>query len=818
MKILYSWLQDFIKTTLTPKEIADALTSIGLEVENSERIESIKGGLQGIVVGEIKSIIQHPNADRLSVCMVDIGQSDLLQIVCGASNIAINQRVPVATLNTKLYDKIGKEWIVKLGNIRGTESFGMICSESELGLSNHSEGILVLDKTTKIGQPLVELFDITEDFLFEIGLTPNKIDASSHLGVARELKAYIESNCPEKLLHFEVLSVDDFIADKLSCPIKIEIHDSEGCPLYCGISITDINVTDSPIWLQSKLKKIGLRPINNIVDATNYVLHNLGQPLHAFDADKIRGNVVKVESCKENTTFTTLDQINRKLSCTDLMICNADEPMCIAGVLGGVNSGVNSETKNIFLECAYFSPSRIRRTAKRHGINTDASFRYERGTDPLMPYIAIKQAATLIKKIAGGTITELSTINPKPYSATTIEINITRINRLIGNNLSEQTIINILKSLGFIIRQCNGERLTLEVPSYRVDVVQECDVAEEILRIYGYNNIILPKVLQYSPSETAKITLRTLSDKIAVFLSANNFNEIISLSLTNKKYCDIVPCDSTQIVSLQNPNSIDLNVMRWTLLFGGMESITGNINRQQTSLQLFELGNIYLRKLDDPKQDIQHQFSEKKVLSIFITESNPSNVWNNDSTPTDFFRLKQIVERIMGICGINLLDISQSATLPQLYSDGLHYTVNNETLLTLGKVAQPITTHFDLKQSIFSAEIHLDTLLSLVEPQTIHYQEISKFPSVQRDLSLLLDKSMTYAELYELTVKIDQKTLRNFTLFDTYEGPKLPEGKKSYSIAFTLCNDHKTLDTHEIESLMKRIVNCYEKHGIQIRG
>ncbi len=818
MKILYSWLQDNIKTTLTPQEIAEALTSIGLEVESLEALETIKGGLQGVVVGEVKTKEQHPNADRLSVCTVDVGLPEYLQIVCGAPNVAVGQRVPVATVNSKLCNIKGEEIVIKRGKIRGVESLGMICAEDELGLGESHEGILVLSSDTTIGQPVAPLFNVEKDYVFEIGLTPNKIDAASHFGVARELKAYIKTQCPEKLVTFTDLNTDGFQVDEHQTPIKIEVEEPTGCPQYYGITIRNVTVKESPQWLQKKLKGIGLRPINNIVDITNYILHQFGQPLHAFDADKIKGNIVKVKTCKEGTKFTTLDVVERTLHGEDLMICNVEEPMCIGGVFGGLTSGVTTETKNIFVESAYFAPTGIRKTAKRHGLNTDASFRYERGTDPAMPIPALKRATMLIKELAGGTNSNIVEVVAKPAIPRTIAINTERICRIIGNDIAQNTIQNILTSLGFTIIATQNQDLKIEVPSYRVEVTQECDVAEEVLRIYGYNNLILPETLQYSISESPKVTLRTISEKIADFLANNNYNEQISLSLSNRKYYEqFSDFDLSNLVALQNPNSADLNIMRNTLIFGGMESIVRNINRQQTSLQLFEIGNVYHKNNVQDTDDVTKLFTEKRIAALFLTAAGEENLWNIQGK-TDFFQLKTTVERLLSHFGINLMYLEHQSALPLWYGDGLQYIFNKKPLLTLGKISRQILQYFDIRQDVFVAELHLDTLLRAFKNQKIQYREISKFPTVLRDLSLLVNKSVTFEQLYNLAIKTGSKILRNITLFDVYEGNKLPEGKKSYSLSFLLCDETKTLDNQQIEVTMNKIIEVYDKAGIQIRS
>ncbi len=818
MTISYSWLKDYISANVSVDEVSKILTAIGLEVEGVEAAESVKGGLRGVVVGHVLTCEQHPDADKLHVTTVDVGAEAPLQIVCGAPNVAAGQKVAVATIGATLYFSSGEEVKIKKSKLRGVESFGMLCAEDELGIGTSHAGIMVLDTDAKTGQPLADLLKMESDYVFEIGLTPNRIDAASHVGVARDLAAYLAVHQPEKLQKFAYPSVENFKVDNTSNTYQIKVENSEACPRYSGITISGIKVQPSPEWLQKRLNAIGVRPINNIVDITNYVLHEIGQPLHAFDADKIEGKTVVVKTCTEGTLFRTLDEMERKLSSQDLMICSTTKPMCIAGVFGGVDSGVSSDTQNIFLESAYFNPVWVRKTAKRHTLSTDASFRYERGADPNITVTALKRAAMLIKELGGGSISsEVVDVCAHAIEKRGVELSFNRICASIGKQIDKDTIRKILAALEFEIVEENGDNLSVSVPTYRVDVTRECDVIEEVLRIYDYNNVEIPQHVHASLSHTAKPNNEVLRNTAADLLSSRGFNEIMCLSLTNsKRYDSLKTYPKERLVLLQNPNSVELNAMRQTLLFGGLETIAYNINRRQADLKLYEFGNVY--SLQAPSGDVTARFGEEARMSIFVTGAKHKKSWNAGTNFTDFYTLKKYVQLLLERFGISL-DTLQSAELPSdIFADGAAYKLLGKNFLEMGVVSKKVRTMCDIKQDVYFAEIRWSALVNFVAKQKITYTELPKYPEVNRDLALLLDKKVTFAQLRDAAVKSEKKLLRSVGLFDVYEGDKLPEGKKSYALSFTLQDSERTLAEQDIELAMSNLMKMFEKDfGAQVR-
>ncbi|MDR2814195.1 MAG: phenylalanine--tRNA ligase subunit beta [Prevotellaceae bacterium] len=818
MKISYSWLKEYICADVSAEEASKILTAIGLEVESVEVVESVKGGLRGVAVGHVLACEPHPDADKLRVTTVDVGGERPLQIVCGAPNVAAGQKVPVATIGTTLFFANGDEVKIKKSKLRGVESNGMICAEDELGIGASHDGIMVLDANAKAGQPLADLLGLESDIVFEIGLTPNRIDAASHVGVARDLAAYLAVHCPEKLKNFSYPSVEKFKVDNTSNPYSVRVENTEACPRYCGVTVSGVTVQASPGWLQKRLSAIGLRPINNVVDVTNYVLHELGQPLHAFDADKIEGKTVVVRTCPEGTIFKTLDEVERKLSSQDLMICSAEKPICIAGVFGGTESGVTGATKNVFLESACFSAVWVRKTAKRHALSTDASFRYERGADPNIPATALKRAAMLIKELGGGSISsEVADVYPQAAERKSVALTFSGVCASIGKSIDSGVIKKILTALELEITHEDGDNITVSVPTYRIDVARPCDVVEEILRIYGYNNVEIPQHIHASLNHATKPDNEQMVNAAANLLSSQGFNEIMCLSLTNaKRYDELHSYPKEKLALLQNPNSIELNAMRQTLLFGGLEAIAYNINRRQPDLKLYEFGNTYYKQA--PEGSVTERFGEEARLSIFVTGARHKKSWNEPQASSDFFTLKKHVELLLQRFGVNLHAL-QSAELPtDIFSDGAAYKLAGKNFLSMGVVHKKLRDMFDVKQEVYFAEIRWQILLNFVARQKITYAELPKYPEVNRDLALLLDKNITFAQLREAAHKTEKRLLQSVGLFDVYEGDKLPDGKKSYALSFTLQDSERTLTDQDIERIMDNLVKAFEKDfGAQLR-
>tara|TARA_B110000091_G_scaffold110980_1_gene120219 strand:- start:887 stop:3313 length:2427 start_codon:yes stop_codon:yes gene_type:complete len=808
MKISYNWLKQFIKVDWDAEKTGNLLTALGLEIEGIEAFESVTGGLKGIVVGHVLECDQHPNADRLKVTSIAIGNREVLQIVCGAPNIAKGQKVPVATVGTTLYDEDGNPWKIKKGKIRGEESHGMICSEVELGLGKSHDGIMVLDKDVVTGTLGSDIFEIENDQVFEIGLTPNRADAMSHLGVARDLKVGLLRN--EVLLELITPSNSSFRVENRTHKIDVQVKDNNLAPRYCGLTISGIKVKESPQWIQNRLKSIGLAPINNIVDATNYVLHELGQPLHAFDSGKISGDKIIVKTVAKGTKFITLDGVERKLHKDDLMICDAEKPMCIAGVFGGLESGVTESTENIFLESAYFNPISIRKTAKRHALNTDASFRFERGIDPNLTEYALMRAALLIKEIAGGEITsDVVDIYPKKIEDHLVFLNFDNATRLIGEEIPKEIIKEILTSLDIKINNVTEAGLGMTIPAYRNDVTREADVIEEILRVYGYNNIKFTEKLNASISANELIEDYQIQNKIGNQLTALGFHEMMGNSLTSPKHIDLTKAlKQEHNVEMLNPLSNDLSVMRQSMLFNALEALSFNSNRKISDLKLFEFGKTY------------HQYNagrqEPKHLSLLVSGLKNDENWTLASSKSTFFYLKGFVISILDRLGI--ANYSENGTKNEEFSEGLSFSKNGKLLVDFGIINKSITAAFGIDAETFYADFKWDEVLEEIATDNFKLKAIPKFPKVKRDLALLIDKSVTFDSLKETAQKTEKQLLKNINLFDVYTGSKLPEGKKSYALSFTLQDEKRTLTDKQIDKIMKKLQQNFESEfGASLR-
>ena len=798
MKISYNWLKQFIKTDWDSEKTASMLTDLGLEVEGVDKYQSVKGGLEGIVVGHVLSCIQHPNADKLKITTVNIGNQTTLQIVCGASNVAEGQKVPVATIGTILYDKEGKPFEIKKGKIRGEESHGMICAEDELGLGNSHDGIMILDSKLEPGTPASTVFNIENDEVFEIGLTPNRADAMSHWGTARDLRAGMLQNGTN--IELITPSVSKFKIEKRTLKIDVNVEDQKLVPRYCGVTISDIKIAPSPPWLQNRLKAIGISPKNNVVDVTNYVLHELGQPLHAFDASKIHGKII-VKNATEGTKFITLDDVERTLSSEDIMISDENGPLCIAGVMGGKNSGVSEKTSAIFLESAYFNAISVRKTAKRHAINSDASFRFERGIDVNITEYALKRAAILICEVSGGKITsDLVDIYPKKVEDFQVFLNLQNVTKLIGQEISADVIKNILVSLDIKVNSISKVGLGLIIPSYRVDVTREIDVIEEILRIYGYNNIEFTQKLNASISNSSRTEDYKIQNIIANLLTANGFNEMMTNSLTTPNYVVLSEnLNETNNVSILNPLSNDLSVMRQSLLFSGLEAVSFNINRKNNDLRLFEFGKTY-HKLLSGNQENSH-------LTLFMTGNKTAETWTTNQKPSDFFLFKGYVLGILNKIGLEKIIATPLKT--DVFAEGMVYEMGNSTLVEFGTVKKSILKYFDIKQEVFYADFNWNAILKQIS-NNIKYTEIPKFPEVRRDLALLIDNSVEFSQLFEIAKKTEKSLLKKVDLFDVYDGKNIPIGKKSYALSFILQDNSKTLTDSQIEKVMSKLTNNFQ--------
>ncbi|CAI8408682.1 MAG: Phenylalanine--tRNA ligase beta subunit [Flavobacterium sp. SCGC AAA160-P02] len=800
MKISYNWLKQFLQVDWEESKTSELLTDLGLEVEGVETKESIKGGLEGVVVGEVLTCVKHPNADRLNLTTVAIGNGDPLQIVCGATNVAVGQKVPVATIGTILYDEKGEGFTIKKGKIRGEESHGMICAEDELGLGTSHDGIMILDKNLQVGTKAANVFNIEIDQVFEIGLTPNRADAMSHYGVARDLR----SGLIQHGINLELISpsVSNFHVDERRLRIDVEVENREFAPRYCGITIVDIEIKDSPEWIQNRLKSIGISPKNNVVDITNYVLHELGQPLHAFDTNKIKGNKIIVKTLESGTKFITLDEVERELHEEDIMICDAESnPLCIAGVFGGINSGVTEKTKSIFLESAYFDPVSIRKTAKRHSLNTDASFRFERGIDVNFSKYALKRAALLIEEYSGGKIaSDIIDLYPQKIEDFQVFLSYENAFRIIGQEIDKETIKNILASLEIKISSETEGGLGLNIPSYRVDVQREADIIEEILRVYGYNNIKFSHKLNASISFDTNRDI-TLENIIANQLTSLGFYEIMSNSLTKEEYTSFSKNLKPQVnVMIINPLSTDLNVLRQSLLFGGLESISYNINRKNNSLQLYEFGKTY--------HNYEKAYQEDRHLTLFVSGGRTQETWTSSSKNSDFFYLKGVITTILERIGFSSLKTTPAKS--DVFSEGVILSLGKNTLVEFGVLKKKIVREFGIKQEVLFADFDWKSILTISDKKKIKIRELPKFPAVKRDLALLLDEKITFKEVYNIAFQSEKNLLKDVGLFDVYEGDKLPKGKKSYAISFILQDKNKTLTDKQIEKVMDKLKQTFE--------
>jgi phenylalanyl-tRNA synthetase beta chain len=815
VKISYNWLKQYIDINESPEELSKILVNLGLEVEGLEEWQSVKGGLEGFVIGEVMECKKHPNSDHLSITKVSLGSGEPLNIVCGAPNVAAGQKVVVATLGTKIYS--GNEiFEIKKSKIRGELSEGMICAEDEMGIGTSHDGILVLEPSAKPGTLAKDYFKVENDYVFEIGLTPNRIDSASHYGVARDLKAYYDQHKSTKLTK---PSIDSFKTDNHDLTISVKVENTEACHRYSGVTIKGVTIKESPEWLKNRLKAIGQKPISNIVDITNFILHETGQPLHAFDADKICGNKVVVRTTPEGTPFKTLDGVERKLSATDLMICNDKEGMCIGGIFGGIDSGVSDTTKNVFLESAYFNPVWIRKSAKYHGLNTDSSFRFERGVDPNNNIYALKRAALLIKELAGGTISsDVVDIYPEPIADFKVDVTFKEIDTLIGKKLEHSKITSILKSLEIKIDKETEEGLSLSVPPFKVDVKGGADIIEEILRIYGYNNVEFSQKVMSSLSYAPKPEPYKVQNMVSDYLSNNGFNEIMCNSLTKSAYYEKRDEYKNRIAYLLNPLSSDLNCMRQSLVFGALESIARNINHKNNNLKFYEFGNCYFY---DKKEGIEYhlkQYSENYRLGIFITGLAEETNWITKKESTTFYHIKTFVNNVLLKVGVNVSSLKVKEIEHPLLTNGIAYFAGNQKVAEFGQVKKELLKEFDIKQDVFACEINWNLVLQLIKNYKVTFSELPKYPEVYRDLSMVLDTNVTYEQLLQISKKVEPKLIKHISLFDVYQGDKIEKGKKSYALSFVLQHEEKTLTDDQIDKVMNNLMKAFEKElGAMIR-
>lgn len=804
MKLSYNWLKDYLECDLTPVQVAEAMTSIGIEVDSVEEQEEIPGGLAGVVVAEVVECENHPDSDHLHITKVDAGQGELLTVVCGAPNVAKGQKVLFATIGTVLPG----DFKIKKSKIRGVESFGMICAADELGIGSDHSGIMVLEPETVIGTPAKEYLHLKTEAVIEYEITANRVDAASHWGVARDIYAYLKLNgIPCELKRPDVSA----FAEGEGEGIPVEVLDNSGAPRYSGITIKGVKVADSPEWLQKKLLSIGLRPINNIVDISNYVLMELGQPLHTFDASKITGGKVIVRRAAEGEIIRTLDGIERKLTARDMVIANADGPMCIAGVFGGEDSGVTESTVDVFVESAYFDPGSIRKTSKTHTLQTDASFRYERGADPLVTPYALRRAVTLIQELAGGTVIgKVQEVYPEPIAKKEIDLDLDRIEEFIGKKIGHDTIKTILEALSYDFICEEGSALKVAAPSYMIDVTRECDVVEEILRIYGYNNIDLPKHMKMSVNATPSPEPEALRNSISNFLAANGFVEIMNNSLTKGDYYNgLQTWPSEASVKIVNPLSSDLNVLRQSLIPGGLEVVAYNTNRQIASVKTFEYGSVYRRLAEGDGQTLA-SYEEHPCFSLILT-GTPEKHWKSTPAKGDYFQLKGYLELLLKRFGANLYSMFTAAAPSDIFSEGVSYSMpgQKQALAVIGTVNPAFARRFGVKQPVYAAEINWNILFELIKRNKVAFTELPKFPEVRRDLALLLDESVKYADLLTAAQKAAKKLLKQVTLFDVYRGDKIPAGKKQYALSFVLQDAERTLTDAEVEKVMAKLLSTF---------
>ncbi len=813
MKISYNWLKEYAGFDQTPDDLSVLLTDCGLEVESLEKYEPIKGGLKGVVTGKVLSCVKHPGADRLFLTTVDVGGDQPLFIVCGAPNVDTGQMVLVATVGTVLHTSKGDLEISK-AKIRGQLSEGMICAEDELGVGTSHDGIMVLPDDTPIGLSAAEYFKLFEDWVFEIGLTPNRIDAASHIGVARDIVAVVNHLNPEKRISVKMPDVSGFVADSTDGSIPVTIEDTEACCRYSGVTISGLNVSESPEWLMNRLKTIGLKPINNVVDVTNYVLHELGQPLHAFDLSQIDGREIRVRKPKKGTRFVSLDEEEIELTGEDLMICNASSPMCMAGILGGIDSGVTSHTRAIFLESAWFDPKTIRMSSNNHGIKTDASFRFERGADPEMTLIALKRAALMIKEVAGGTISsEIIDVYPIKKEAIELKFYYQTLNRLAGKVIPREEVISILSDLDFVIQSESDDFLILTLPRYRVDVTREADVVEEVMRIYGYNNIELPDRLFSSIVLSPKPDKEKLQNVVSDMLSSKGFYEIMNNSLSKGSYYDGNGYDPSSSVSLLNPLSQDLNILRQSLLFGGLETIAYNQNRKTQDMRLYEFGNVYrLRKQSERQQsNALENYQEQAVLSLFVTGKRSPETWSEKDDVVSFYDIRSAINNILERLGFNIrfFEIATNEHDP-VYTYKQVMLHHGKSVISLGLLSKQLSKQFDIKQEVYFAEVEWEYLISQLDKIPFRYEEISRFPEVRRDLALLIDERVPFSSIESLAFETEKQLLKKVSLFDIFQDQKLGDGKKSYAISFILQDRDKTLTDKEIDAIMENLAQAFK--------
>ena len=821
MNISYNWLKRYLATDLSAEQLAEVLTEIGLEVEGFEKIETVKGGLSGVVVGEVLTCEDHPDSDHLHVTKVDVGTGEPLGIVCGAPNCRAGLKVLCATVGAVLYPNGGdEEFKIKRSKIRGVESLGMLCAEDELGIGSSHAGIMELPADAPVGMSAKEYLHIEDDYLIEIGLTPNRVDAASHIGVARDLAAWLRSRGRKAEVQWPDVSA--FAVENHDLEVKIRVENAEACPRYTGVTVKGCKIGPSPEWMQNCLRAAGINPKNNLVDITNFVLFELGQPLHAFDADKIEGHEVVVRTCAEGTPFVTLDGVERKLTERDLMICSAERPMCIAGVFGGLDSGISDTTTDVFIESAYFNPVWVRKTAKRFGLNTDSSFRFERGVDPNLQVYAAKRAALLMKELAGGTISsDITDICPQPAADFVFDFSLSRARMLIGKEIPEETIRTILAALEVKVLSEQGDVLTVAVPPYRVDVQREADLVEEILRIYGYNNVEIPARVRSTLSYAPRPDRSKLMNLAADFLTDNGFTEIMSNSLTKASYYeDLTSCPAERCVRILNPLSADLNVLRQTLLFNMMEAISLNINHKNGDLMLYEFGNCYF--YDAAKRTEENHlaaYSEEYRLAMAVTGTTEPQSWNTRPEKASFFTLRAIAEKLLRRFGLDIYALKTEPLQSDLFGEGLLLELNGKPLLQIGTVSPKIRRRTDVKQEVYYLEMNFEALVKSTKKQKIAAEELSKYPEVKRDLALLVDRQTTFAQLREVAFSAERKLLKRVSLFDVYEGDKLPEGKKSYALSFVLEDKSRTLDDKTIERVMSNLTRQFEQRcGATVRA